>query len=294
MIKECNDNKNDKIGESNNKSIRPKDDERSRRISKSGLSLLLQYDLRIPRVLASSWHELLLTLLAVPSFKSALAVSYCDTYPIVSSEYASGSLGTPDRGSFMLAVQFLNRANYVRDLVRGERDILGVLSRSLLTMVETAMIPLQQQISSSFPEIPSPSSSFSSLLSPSPIQILNAMHPIVFHRRYAPLISDLKCVLGVKGVPRLFVGRNTYSSHHSQTSIRSTSIEEEKSEPTCLEAWIKALTLCQNLDGQSWRSPAEGAMAYELKGWAGSFNMCISIGSLFEKIVNWEGKYRRI
>uniref|UniRef100_A0A7S4S346 E3 ubiquitin-protein ligase n=1 Tax=Ditylum brightwellii TaxID=49249 RepID=A0A7S4S346_9STRA len=41
---------------------------------------LLHSDLKLPRQITSAWHSLLLTLLAVPSFKADLANAYCDTY----------------------------------------------------------------------------------------------------------------------------------------------------------------------------------------------------------------------
>ena len=46
----------------------------------STLSPLLRNDLKLPYKLVSSWHALLLTLLAVPNFKASLANAYCDTY----------------------------------------------------------------------------------------------------------------------------------------------------------------------------------------------------------------------
>ena len=46
----------------------------------STLPPLLRNDLKLPYKLVSSWHALLLTLLAVPKFKASLANAYCDTY----------------------------------------------------------------------------------------------------------------------------------------------------------------------------------------------------------------------
>lgn len=46
----------------------------------STLPPLLRNDLKLPYKLVSSWHALLLTLLAVPNFKASLANAYCDTY----------------------------------------------------------------------------------------------------------------------------------------------------------------------------------------------------------------------
>jgi len=56
----------------------------------STLPPLLRSDLKLPQQFTSSWHSLLLTLLAVPDFKAALANAYCDTYRMVTAEYARG------------------------------------------------------------------------------------------------------------------------------------------------------------------------------------------------------------
>lgn len=95
----------------------------------STLPPLLRSDLKLPYQFTSSWHSLLLTLLAVPNFKAALANAYCDTYRMVTAEYAGG-VGMLERSSYTLSVQFLNRVTYVRDLVR-ERNLLSNLSHSL-------------------------------------------------------------------------------------------------------------------------------------------------------------------
>ena len=48
---------------------------------------LLSSDLILPHRLTSAWQSILLTLLAVTHFKSALADAYCDTHRIVMAEY---------------------------------------------------------------------------------------------------------------------------------------------------------------------------------------------------------------
>ncbi len=70
------------------------------------LFTMLRSDLKLPRRLASSWHDLLLTLLAVPNFKAALANAYVDTYNVVTAEYAHG-IGIFEKSSYTLSVQFL-------------------------------------------------------------------------------------------------------------------------------------------------------------------------------------------
>jgi hypothetical protein len=46
----------------------------------SALTVLLRNDLMLPYKFVTAWHSLLLTLLAVPTFKAAMANAYCDTY----------------------------------------------------------------------------------------------------------------------------------------------------------------------------------------------------------------------
>jgi hypothetical protein len=46
----------------------------------SALMPLLRNDLKLPYQFVMAWHPLLLTLLAVPNFKAAMANAYCDTY----------------------------------------------------------------------------------------------------------------------------------------------------------------------------------------------------------------------
>lgn len=36
--------------------------------------------------------------------------------------------------------------------------------------------------------------------------MLNASHDVLRHRRYNPIVADLKCVLNIEGVPQRFLG----------------------------------------------------------------------------------------
>lgn len=142
---------------------------------------LLRADFKISARVTKAWYSLLLTLLAVPTFKSHLAAAYCDTYRAVTAKYARG-MGVLERSGYTLSVQFLNRVNYVIDLVQG-RDLLGKLGKSLL---ETLMVA-------------STSHTLNGRLDPN--------HFVLTHRRYSPCVSDLKCVLNVHGMPRLIACR---------------------------------------------------------------------------------------
>ena len=77
---------------------------------------MLKSDLRLPRRITRAYHSLQLTLLVVPDFKKQLANSYCDTYEMVTAEFAKG-IGKVECSSYTLSVQFLNRQTYVQDLV---------------------------------------------------------------------------------------------------------------------------------------------------------------------------------
>ena len=101
----------------------------------NALTLLLKNDLRLPNQFVQAWHALLLTLLAVPNFKAAMANAYCDAYPSITSTYARG-VGLVERSVYSLSVQFLNRVSYVTELVR-ERNLLKVVSQCLLETVRS-------------------------------------------------------------------------------------------------------------------------------------------------------------
>jgi hypothetical protein len=196
---------------------------------------LLRADFKLSSRITKYWHSLLLTLLAVPTFKSHLAAAYCDTYNAVTSEYASGR-GVLERSAYALSVQFLNRVTYVVDLVQ-RRDLLGKLGASLYNTLLVAANPR-----------------------------LDPNHFVLTHRRYSPCISDLKCVLNVKGMPRLFASQSG----------------------TFLRDWIAALALGQLMDPQVWRDDSQGHVEVEVRGWVGAFNASISLGSLFERLLSWD------
>jgi hypothetical protein len=198
---------------------------------------LLRADFKLSSRITKYWHSLLLTLLAVPAFKSHLAAAYCDTYQLVTSEYARG-MGVLERSGYALSVQFLNRVTYVVDLVQG-RDLLGKLGKSLLQTLQVAAKVDNR---------------------------LNPNHFVLTHRRYSPCISDLKCVLNVKDMPRLFASKSG----------------------TFLRDWIAALGLGQLMDPQVWRDWSQGHVEQEVRGWVGAFNASISLGSLFERLLSWD------
>lgn len=199
---------------------------------------LLRADFKMSARITKAWYSLLLTILAVPTFKSHLAAAYCDTYRYVTAKYARG-MGVLERSGYTLSVQFLNRVNYVIDLVQG-RDLLGKLGLSLLETLQVASCDSKNKR-------------------------LDPNHFVLTHRRYSPCVSDLKCVLNVKGMPRIIACRGG----------------------TFLNDWIASLSLVQFLDDQVWRHWSQGHVETESRGWVGAFNASISLGSLFERLLGW-------
>ena len=255
-------------------------------LSQRHLIPLLEADLKLPRKITSSWHALLLTLLAIPQFKQDLAAAYCDSYGRVTKEYAEG-VGVLDCSCFTLSVQFLNREKYVKELVK-ERNLLERLTKSLLETLRLAKQRILHdmkniELESNGNDILAQnnyhfSTTTSVFMEQSTLYGLNGeeyilhsnatldpTHPVLSHRRYSPCISDLKCVLNVVGMAREFAAGGK-----------------------CLDDWLELLSIPQGMDGQTWRTRAQGHIHVEPKGWIGAFNASISLGSLFERILGWE------
>jgi hypothetical protein len=222
---------------------------------------LLRSDFKLSSRITKYWHSLLLTLLAVPIFKSHLAAAYCDTYQRVTAEYARG-MGVLERSGYALSVQFLNRVTYVVDLVQ-QRDLLGKLGASLFQTLVTAAGPASSRQTMTVGTVTRAVSTAGDSFDQR--RRLDPNHFVLTHRRYSPCISDLKCVLNVKGMPRLF------ASKHG----------------TFLKDWIASLALGQMMDSQTWRDWTEGHVELESRGWVGAFNASISLGSLFERLLSW-------
>lgn len=285
----------------------------------STLSAIIRSDLKLVCKFTKSWHALLLTLLAQPEFKAALAVAYCNTYRTVFKEYARG-VGVVERSSFTLSVQFLNRVTYVESLVR-ERNLLARLSKSLLeTMTSASFVPgslgspppagasadtivqlstlhtersnlaavltalfgsfsfdgdeqfvlmeLDNELDnlmsdlgrhssgggdsryhgrSSIPRIaeenPEQSSqqvTLQSLIKRTQALVnptLNPTHPFLLHRRYSPCISDLKCVLNVKGMARIFLSFPCAAAAAGDGDDQPSTNSE--SDDNAFENWLK-------------------------------------------------------
>jgi hypothetical protein len=305
-----NDERNEEGDKEKSNSVSLKENYTDRRATSTHtLRLMLLNDLRLPRKIAKSWHDLLLTLLAVPNFKAALANAYVDTYASVTSEYARG-IGIFEKSAYTLSVQFLNRVIYVEDLVK-ERDLMGCLIRSLfgtlavarksgLSFVKgpklvTATAPYSSTIDNmlDFHSMVLSFSDATDVENNELVQhvtttrintVLDTQHSVLSQRRYGPCVSDLKCVLNVPGVARLFASLPISKlDNYKETKLIAR--------PCLLDAWINLLSICQNMDLQRWRRREEGHVEQEPRDWVGAFNAGIAIGSLYERLLNWEGQY---
>ena len=266
------------------------------------LNAIMRSDLKLPCKFTLSWHALLLTLLAQPAFKAALANAYCETYRAVLMEYSRG-VGVVDRSYFTLSVQFLNRVAYVTDLVR-DRHLLPKLSKSLLeNMLNASFIPgsrgspipagsspdtitqlstlrtessnlaavvmallgsfsfgedhmlvdLDRELENAINDLRGGDSRYhghatmpvsyrsdehtptvdslikrtQALVNPT----LNPANPFLRNRRYSPCISDLKCVLNVKGMSRIFLSLPISDPTKEKTHVIDDGI--------AIDNWIK-------------------------------------------------------
>ena len=58
--------------------------------------------------------------------------------------------------------------------------------------------------------------------------------------------------------------------------------------PCAVNAWIKTLSLAQNMDGQRWKDYSQAHIERENSAWVGAFNTSISLGSLYERLLKWD------
>jgi hypothetical protein len=127
---------------------------------------------------------------------------------------------------------------YVVDLVQ-HRDLLGKLGKALYETLTVAVVGRR----------------------------LNPNHYCLTHRRNSPCVSDLKRVLNVKGMARLFSSKSG----------------------TFLQDWLASLSLAQWMDAQTWRTFSQGHVETEPRRWVlGAFNASILLGSLFERLLSWD------
>jgi len=119
---------------------------------------------------------------------------------------------------------------------------------------------------------------------------LNPAHTVLCYRRYSTPISDMKCVLNVDGMARYFASLPIgHTNAQASGGFDQLSLRPTREDHTCaLDDWIETLSLSQQMDGQMWRCFSQGHVETEPKGWIASFNLSISLSSLFERLLNWD------
>ncbi|CAM9996518.1 unnamed protein product, partial [Ectocarpus fasciculatus] len=145
------------------------------------LVALMKADTHLPKPLACALHDLYLALMADQPFKTRIAAAYVRALPAVTASYARG-VGTAEHALYTLSVQFLNRSAFVKELVEKHR-LLQILAGCLLSTLSRAC---RQQTRDGR-------------------TVLSASHSVLEHRRYNPIVADLKCVLNIEGVPQRFL-----------------------------------------------------------------------------------------
>jgi hypothetical protein len=188
-------------------------------------------------------HSLFLTLLASPKFKHDLAVTYANTYSHSTALFTRG-IGLSESAAYSLSVQFLNRKTFVTLLV-AEHNLLPNLIRSLHTSFAAAR---KQKVFAQFDAL---SDRFQ----------VDCSHHNMEKRRYAPIVSDLKCVLNVPNISKVF-------TH------------------TVLPQWLECLRMMSFANPQKWIAHSRGHVAFEPTDWVNSFNLSIAVGNLFERIAS--------
>jgi hypothetical protein len=144
-----------------------------RSFSMSDLVLLMQQDLRSERTMSRSLHNLFLTLMGDPSFKTWCAVAYVHAYGAASKQYSLG-YGQNGKSIFHISVQFLNRDHWVYEACYNH-GFLNIVTAALHDMLVVPFITSSTHLvgSSSLP----------------------LKHFVFAQRRYIPVIGDLKvCV----------------------------------------------------------------------------------------------------
>lgn len=215
-------------------------------LSERHLVPLLEAEFTMNAILMKTFYSLSLTLLAIPAFKSKLSTAYSTSYETLAAKYVNG-MGAHDRSAFCLSVQFLNRSSYVTTLVKEQRfgDTLG---RTIRNSFCGALPPENLFILEKRPR-------------------LDPKHFSLKHRRYTPIISDLKCVLNVPHMPRLLIACANCSF---------------------LSDWITTLRHAQYMDQHVWISYDQEHVNEESRTWISAFNTSISLGGLYERLLFWK------
>lgn len=123
-------------------------------------------------------HNLFLSQMADKMFKKNLAIAYAEGYALFTQAYGRG-YGTTECSIFSLSVQFLNRDFLVSEIV-DRHDFFPSACSAIEHMLESACGPAEKG-----------DKGWSvAWVKEMTEQLLR--HPILTHRRYSPMFSDLK------------------------------------------------------------------------------------------------------
>lgn len=131
----------------------------------------------LPKAVAMRFHDLFLSLMADQYFKMSLAIAYAESYAAISKAYGQGH-GTSEFSIFSISVQFLNREIFVSEIV---------LNHSLFTAI---CYSIENMLIDAFNYFDIVINSRSGIGLNTKKNFLE--HSVLSHRRYNPMVEDLK------------------------------------------------------------------------------------------------------
>ena len=200
---------------------------------------LMRSDALIPKQLGDEIHSLYLTLMANQAFKSKVAMAYSQVIEEYATQYGGG-VGNSETSLFAISVQFLNRFSIVEEMEK-RHGFLKKLSSSLAGMLSHLCTVTSTESGST--------------------QVKhNLNHDVLSHRRYNPIIGDLRVVFSLDSIPREFC-------------------------KTCMDDWYQVLMMFHMMHKQV--KITHGHIGVEEKHWMHAFNLSLSLSSLFDPMLQW-------
>lgn len=213
------------------------------------LIILLQVDLRSDRIVQNVFHDMILTLMADPAFKTMIGVAYVYAYNTICSEYAQ-AIGQNGKAIYHVSVQYLNRDHWVYDLCY-RHDFLAIMTNALLEMLCVGSTNANNMHGAAVG------------YNENKLEMLNLKHGILTYRRYTPIVGDLKLVFTIPGIARLFL-----TGGNLQTFLR-----------------ILGVYQCMHVQRRATRVHVD----YEETEWMQAFNLYLSLASMFDPLLEWFG-----
>lgn len=201
--------------------------------SSDSLHTLLSYGLHLDKALMMSLHNALLSCMADQIFKENLAMTYANAYPMLAETWARG-IGLNDVSFFSLSVQFLNRHSFVYSMVN-RHNFFKVCMESLVEMLSGVAV------------INGRCENLSQVI-------------CINHRRYNPILSDLRVVFSIPTTNRRFVA-------------------------DCSDMLLYLFGQFQGMHAQ--QRVYGDHVEYETREWIVCFNFYIGLGGLLEPVTSW-------